>query len=177
MLKEQQLVEMQLESQQKDYERLELLKIKQKHEYEDKIASKNRDLASLTMQMVQKNEVLSKLKDQIQTLTYSGNNRNTVTEVGRLIDQSLNLDKDWEDFTMHFDRVHPRFFERLLDQFPNLTQKELKQCAYIRINISIKEIANLLNITTKGVEKARSRIKTKLFLDKDEDLVSFILSF
>lgn len=175
--KEQQLVELELESQQKDYERLELLKIKQQHDYEDEIASKNRDLASLTMQMVQKNEVLAKLKEQTQTLTYSANNKETVKEVGRLIEQSLNLDKDWEDFTLHFDSVHPRFFERLLNQFPNLTQKELKQCAYIRINISIKEIANLLNITPKGVEKARSRIKTKLSLEKDEDLVSFILSY
>ncbi|HCY00981.1 MAG TPA: hypothetical protein DG754_12650 [Bacteroidales bacterium] len=175
--KEQQLAEMKLENQQKDYERLELLKIKQQHDYEDEIASKNRDLASLTMQMVQKNELLAKLNEQTQTLTYSANNKETVKEVGRLIEQSLNLDKDWEDFTLHFDSVHPRFFERLLKQFPTLTQKELKQCAYIRINISVKEIANLLNITPKGVEKARSRIKAKLSLEKDEDLVSFILSY
>ncbi|MDD3890946.1 MAG: tetratricopeptide repeat protein [Bacteroidales bacterium] len=175
--KEQQLAEMKLENQQKDYERLELLKIKQQHDYEDEIASKNRDLASLTMQMVQKNELLTKLNEQTQTLTYSANNKETVKEVSRLIEQSLNLDKDWEDFTLHFDSVHPRFFERLLNQFPTLTQKELKQCAYIRINISIKEIANLLNITPKGVEKARSRIKAKLSLTKDEDLVSFILSY
>lgn len=174
---EQQLVEMELQNRQNEYERLELLKIKQQHDYEDEIASKNRDLASLTMQMVQKNEVLAKLKEQTQTLTYSANNKETVKEVGRLIEQSLNLDKDWENFTLHFDSVHPRFFERLLNQFPNLTQKELKQCAYIRINISIKEIASLLNITPKGVEKARSRIKTKLSLDKDEDLVAFILSY
>lgn len=171
------LASIKLKNQQMDYEKLELLKDSQQRDFEETLAAKNRNLASLTMQMVHKNEILTVLKKQIETLTYSAENKTTVDEVCKLIDQSINLNEDWENFTMHFDNVHPKFFERLMKEFPSLTQRELKQCAYIRINISIKEIAQLLNITPKAVEKARSRIKAKLLLDKDDDLTNFLLTY
>lgn len=171
------LASIQLKNQRMDYDKLELLKNSQQRDFEEALSAKNRNLTSLTMQMVQKNEILTVLKKQIQTLTYSADNKETVEEVCKLIDQSINLNEDWENFIMHFDSVHPQFFERLMKDFPNLTQRELKQCAYIRINISIKEIAQLLNITPKAVEKARSRIKAKLHLDKDDDLINFLLTY
>ena len=93
------------------------------------------------------------------------------------IDHNTDLDEQWQQFKLHFDSVHKGFFERLLKNFPKLTPNELKLCAYLRMNLSTKEIAQMLNISTESVTTKRYRLRKKLGLEKDENLVGYIGGF
>ena len=86
------------------------------------------------------------------------------------IDDSDQVDKDWDQFKKHFQEVHPDFFKSLTGKFPALTSNDLKLCAYIRINLNNKEIARMLNVTPDSVKKARQRLKKKIELGQEDDL-------
>lgn len=92
------------------------------------------------------------------------------TELKTLISSNYN----WDDFKIQFEKVHPKFFDYLHQQFPNLTTTAHRHIAYIKIGMTTKEIAKLLNITPASVQKSRVRLKKKLNLTKDDDLFDFI---
>ena len=77
-------------------------------------------------------------------------------------------------FKIQFEKIHPNFFKRLADDFPKLTDHDLKYCAYIRLNMSTQDISNLLYIEKKSVEMSKYRIKKKLGLSKDQRLSEFL---
>jgi AraC family chitin signaling transcriptional activator len=80
-------------------------------------------------------------------------------------------------FEYHFDQTHENFFRRLKKQYPELTPGDLKLCAYLRMNLSSKELAPLLNISHKSIEVHRSRLRKKLRLSGEDNLVEFLLEF
>ena len=83
----------------------------------------------------------------------------------------------WEVFRQNFDLIHKNFFRHLREAFPNLTANDLKFCAYLRLNLSSKEIVNLTGISIRGVEGARYRLRKKLGLKEGDDLASFLIDF
>ena len=85
------------------------------------------------------------------------------------------LPSDLENFFSNFEKLYPNFKDSLFKIAPNLTANELKLCAFIRLNLSSKEISNLLNITPDSVNKARYRLRKKLNLSAKDDLTNFIL--
>ena len=87
------------------------------------------------------------------------------------------MKKNWEQFAVHFDKVHSDFLVSLKNQHPNLTPGELKLCAYLRLNLSSKEIAQIMNITIKSVELGRYRLRKKLQIQPDINLNNFLLNF
>jgi DNA-binding CsgD family transcriptional regulator len=95
----------------------------------------------------------------------------------RKIDREIDSEMQWEVFEKHFESVHEEFLKRLKATYPDLTPRELKLCAYLRLNISSKEIATLMNISTRGVEISRYRLRKKLLLEHDTNLTDFIVSF
>ena len=86
-------------------------------------------------------------------------------------------DEYWKVFRENFDLIHKQFFRHLRDAFPNLTANDLKFCAYLRLNLSSKEIVNLTGISIRGVEGARYRLRKKLGLKEGDDLASFLIDF
>lgn len=162
---------------QKEKKIAELENKRQKEAYQKELDLKDRELASITMHILHKNEMLNQFREKLNDISSDEKGKKYYKEITSLIDQTVQLDKDWESFSLHFEKVHPHFFEKLQEKFPSLTKKELKQCAYVRINLSTKEIASLLNITVRGVEKARSRIRVKMNLSKDTDLYEFLRKF
>ena len=142
------------------------------------IKHKNSQLAASTMHLVQKTEILMKIKTDLDNLssTVTPEVKRKIVQISRTIDSDIRLDNNWEQFEMHFDQVHENFFKRLRSQFPDLTPKDQKLCAYLRMNLSTKEIAPLLNISVRGVEISRYRLRKKLGLDSEVNLVAFILS-
>jgi len=94
--------------------------------------------------------------------------------IGR-ISKDVDHDKQWEVFETAFDEVHEDFLVRLKTRYPKLTPKELRLCAYLRLNISTKEIAPLMNISIRGVEICRYRVRKKLNIDRDTNLTSLII--
>lgn len=146
----------------------------EKHTLE--IDFKNRELTSAALYAVQKNEILLDLKERLEELSDNGHATATKPLI-KLIDSNLNVDQDWENTKLHFERVHPDFFERLQSTYPDLTQTELKHIAYIKVNLSGKEIARLLNIGVKAIQMSRYRIKKKIGLPEEVNLLEYIQNF
>ena len=116
---------------------------------------------------------LSNIKDN----AVKSETRKGIATILKEIEASTNLDKDWEQFEFHFDRVHSDFNKRIREKFPQLTPQEMKLCAYLRLNFTTKEIAQLLHISVRGVEISRYRLRKKLGLDRETNLADFILNF
>lgn len=128
------------------------------------------------MQIAHKNDFLNKLKLRLDTIAKSINtvSQKEVLELIRNIDNDLKLDKDWQRFELHFDEVHSGFTKKLKEMYPDLTPSELRLCAYLRLNMTTKDIAQILNISVRGVEISRYRLRKKLKIDSDTNLVDFM---
>lgn len=144
----------------------------------EKLEHKNRELTSNSLFMAQKNEALDIINDKIEEMTKnaSNDNKKILRDVKFIIKENINLEEDWKNFRIHFEEVHPRFFKSLSEDYPELTQNDHKLCAYMKVNLSSKEIARLMNITPKSVQVSRYRIKKKFNLSQDDDLFAFIES-
>lgn len=96
-------------------------------------------------------------------------------KISRKIDRDINNEKNWEVFDRYFDEVHQEFLNRLKEKHSDLSPKELRLSAYLRMNISTKEIAPLMNISVRGVEISRYRLRKKLHLDREENLTEYLM--
>lgn len=151
----------------------------EKEKLELQIQSKNQDLASNTMHLVQKIEMLKKIKEDIHKLTKSpidSSIKKQLEKISKNIATDERLDADWEQFARHFDQVHSHFLQKVRMQYPQLTVKDHRLCAYLRMNLSSKEMASLMNISVRSVEVARYRLRKKLALDSEVNLVEFMLN-
>lgn len=141
---------------------------------------KDKELANSTMEMIQKNKLLTKIINDLKKMTSKTIDAEVKSQIQKLskeINKELDTEKQWEVFETHFENVHEAFLNRLKNQYPELSPRELKLCAYLRMNISSKEIAVLMNISTRGVEISRYRLRRKLKLTRDENLTDFILTY
>ena len=141
---------------------------------------KSDELAQTTLNIVRKNEILQKIRKEAES---SLKNIDTKNKVGmrrallRLISQidtNIEHDADIEKFQDSFDEVHQDFFKKLDAQSPMLNHRDKMLCAYIQMNLMTKEIAPLLNISVRGVEISRYRLRKKLSLDNKENLTEFL---
>lgn len=145
---------------------------------EEQVQHKQRELASLTLQMAQKNDALEELELNIkrnmsQNQAFSEVN---MKQVLNLIGNQKTIDKDWHVFKAHFEDVHPAFFEKIRTSHTGLSQTEEKHCAYMRMGLSTKEIARLMNISPSSVQVSRYRLKKKMGLSKEEDIYQHVNS-
>jgi len=139
---------------------------------------RDKELANQTMDLIRKNKFLQKIKEDLERLKKSTSDDLLKEKINSLItkiDKDIDHKKQWEVFESAFDDVHEDFLKRLKEKFPNLTPKELKLCAYLRMNISTKEIAPLMNISVRGVEICRYRVRKKLSIDRDQNLTKIII--
>lgn len=136
----------------------------------EKLAANQRELASSTLYMVQKNELLAKLKNQIDELNKANpnNKQQGLKGIESILQSNLYLDADWRKFKIHFEQVHPNFFENLELKYPNLTKYETRLFAYFHIKLSTKEIAALLNIDPASVRRAKTRLLKKMHIVETE---------
>jgi DNA-binding CsgD family transcriptional regulator/ligand-binding sensor domain-containing protein len=139
---------------------------------------KNKELASQAININRKNEILNYIKKELDKVNKKVNfdAQFQLNLLNRKIKEDLNLEADWEYFKQYFDEVQGDFIKRLKDQYPELSPSDLKLCAYLRMNLSTKEIAPFLKISPRGVEIHRYRLRKKLGLSRDENLVNFLLN-
>ena len=140
---------------------------------------KDMELANSTMYLVQKNKFLNKVKGEMQDMIEklsSESNKHAMRQIVYRIDRDLKSRQHWKVFDKYFDEVHEDFLTRLKERHPNLTPKDLRMCAYLKMNISTKEIAPLMNISIRGVEISRYRLRQKMDIDKGINLTEYILS-
>ena len=144
------------------------------------IQSKNKELASATMHLINKNGFINQVKSGVTAVIKKSKNQEVKHELEKVvhsIEKNIAGDADWEQFEIHFDQVHGDFIHRFKKQFVSLSPQEIKLSAYLRMNLSSKEIAHLMNISTRGIEIARYRLRKKLELDRTDNLQEFILRF
>ncbi|MCP4314318.1 MAG: hypothetical protein GY790_23940 [Bacteroidetes bacterium] len=140
---------------------------------------KDMELANSTMYLVRKNKFLNQVKSEILDLIgnlSAESNKHALREIVHRIDRDIKSKQHWKVFDKYFDEVHEDFLSRLKESYPDLTPKELRLCAYLRMNISTKEIAPLMNISVRGVEISRYRLRKKLDIDQGVNLTDYILS-
>jgi AraC family chitin signaling transcriptional activator len=134
------------------------------------IESKNRELATSTMSIIKKNEFLNSIKTELISKGKDG-----VDKVVKIIDQNLNNTDDWKLFQEAFNNADKNFLKKIKSKHPELTPNDLRLCAYLRLNLSSKEIAPLLNISPRSVEVKRYRLRKKMNLPHDANLTNYIL--
>ncbi|MCX2719836.1 helix-turn-helix and ligand-binding sensor domain-containing protein [Lentiprolixibacter aurantiacus] len=159
--------EMKLLKLQKDRE---IVRLKNEQLKED-FKNKSNELAASTMSIIKKNELLTRVKEQLLESDSKENARQLI----EIINRNLTHDDDWELFQEAFNNADREFLGKLKSVHPNLTPNDIRLCSYLRLNLSSKEIAQLLHISTRSVEIKRYRLRKKMDLNHDENLVNYIL--
>lgn len=144
-----------------------------------KIISKDKELVNNSLQVVKKNKILNgiihKMKE-IDNDRLDETSRFQINKVNKSILKEVNADKSWKDLEKHIRNVHFEFLKRLKEKHPTITPRELDLSTYLLMNMSTKEIAEIMNISAGGVELARYRLRKKLGLAKSENLTGFLMA-
>lgn len=139
---------------------------------QQEIESKNRELAVSTMSLIKRNEFLNRIKKEL----VGANDTKDIKSVIRIIDRNINSEDDWRFFEEAFNNADKDFLKKIKTLHPDLTSQDLRLCAYLRLNLSSKEIAPLMNISVRSVEVKRYRLRKKMDLERETNLTDHILS-
>lgn len=143
------------------------------------VSHKSKELANSTMALIRKNQFLLDLKRLIEKQKADMDQHYQVKFLNRLnkrIDENISSEDDWHVFEINFEKAHEQFFDKVKQANPELTQNDLRLCAYLRMNLTSKEIAPLMGISVRSVENHRYRLRKKLKLKHEESLIDVILS-
>jgi DNA-binding CsgD family transcriptional regulator len=167
----------QKESRDREERERELIKLRNE-KLQAELSFKSSELASSTMAIIKKNEFLMNVKDMLRIqkeqlgTRYPDKYYDTLVQK---IDDNMASQDEWKVFEANFERAHEQFMNTLKDNYIDLTPSDLRLCAFLRMNLSSKEIAPLLGISVRGVENHRYRLRKKLNLDADSNLTEFII--
>ena len=147
----------------------------EKEKQKEVLDAKTREITSYSLLVSNKNNLLNQIRDlNTQAINNKDNSTKALAKIEEVIHSNLCVDEEWCNFKMHFEKVHPHFFKNLKKLCQDLTEENLKICAYIKMGINTKQIAQLQNVTDRAVIISRNRIKKKLNLAEKENLISFI---
>ena len=175
---EQQRFEMEQTKKENELARLrnEQLEVELKH--------RQSELADSTMNLMRKNDMLQALDTQMDELSEcvrredpKNNITKKIKDIRHDIQQNINEDDNWEKFEESFNLVYDNYMKRLVARFPDLKMNDRKLCAYLRMGLSSKEMASLLNTSVRSIETARYRLRKKLGMEQGDNLTEFIQSF
>ena len=150
---------------------------KQEEIYKQEITFKQKELASQTLHLVQKNTFLQELKENLENLKSSPEKfKMEFRRIVLLLKKESSGDKDWEVFKSYFSEVHDNFDNKIKAVYRDITEKELRLASFIKMNLSTKEIATMLNVLPDSVLKSKYRLKKKLAVNKETDLYQFLMN-
>ena len=148
---------------------------KQEEIYKQEIAHKKKELASQTLHLVQKNTFLEELKENLENLKSSPEKfKMEFRRIVMLLKKEKTSDKDWETFKTYFSQVHNDFDQKLKTLYADISEKEIRLAAFLRMNLTTKEIAATMNVLPDSILKSKYRLKKKLGLEKEMDLNQFL---
>lgn len=156
---------------QKEKNRQEIIQLRNE-QLENDVIRKTEELADSTIKLIKKNELLKQIKEDVEKINTSKSNAHIL----KLIDTNLNSGHDWQLFEKNFNKIHEDFFKKLLHDYPELSQGDIKLCAYLKMNLASKEISQLLNIAPRSVELKRYRLRQKLKLPTDTNLSVWLMN-
>ena len=143
---------------------------------QSQLSAKDRELVSFLMQLSQKNELISKISNQLKKLKSRGDDDNAkqLQQLLQTLDVHAATPVDWPVIESQIEKIHPGFFIRLQAKHPSISLKDKKLCAWLRLGLSSREISGLQNITSKSVEIARIRLRKKLKLSDKMRLANYL---
>lgn len=136
---------------------------------------KEKELTTHALHLAHKNEVLLDLKSQLEELKTDSKNARQYQKIINNINLDINNDSNWEQFRSYFEDVHKDFNSKVMRYYPDLSNNDLRLMSLLKMNLSSKEIANILNISVEGVKKARYRLRKKLNLNTEESLQELVI--
>jgi ligand-binding sensor domain-containing protein/DNA-binding CsgD family transcriptional regulator len=145
---------------------------------ESELNYKNKELATITMHLVERGRIMHNIREELAANIKKLNQPDLTHEfrsVFKLVTDTEKKDDDWDHFAIYFDQVHNNFLSMMKTKYPGLSPTDLKLCAYLRLNLTSKEIAQLMNISLKGVEISRYRVRKKLALATEVNLYDFLI--
>jgi len=184
LARHQEEIQLKLKQEQEDAMRKELIANEQKiiqiknGQLQNELAGKSRELANSAMNIVLKNELLQKIKHEILELKDTNGKKlssEQLKRIDKIITEAMSDEGDWNLFEKSFNEAHENFFKKLKAGHKDLVPNDLKLCAYLRMNMNSKEIASLLNISLRGVEIRRYRLRKKLNVSHEKNLTEFLL--
>lgn len=140
---------------------------------------KKRELVSATLHLVKKNETIADIVDKLSEIRKSSRDEKVRRQLQKLMESLKKgevMDEGWDQVMYHFNEMHEDFFDRLKRDYPALTPKDLRICAYLKMNLTSKEMASLMNVSLRGVEASRYRLRKKLDLPSEVNLTEFIMA-
>ena len=143
-----------------------------------KLLAKDKELVNNSFQVVKKNKVLNGIIHKLKDINIENLDDSTKSQFNRLnksIVKEVNADNSWKDLEKHIKNVHFDFLKRLKEKYPTISPRELDLATYLLLNMSTKEIAEIINISSAGVELARYRLRKKMGLTNKENLVGFLM--
>ena len=156
----------------------------QNEKLQTELKHKSSELASSTMSSIHQNDILQKLDEEMVLLSESVRREDKkamitskINDIRSNLQSYLNNDEGWEKFEENFNVVYDDFMKKLTERFSNLKTSDRKLCAYLRMGLSSKEMAALLNMSVRSIETARYRLRKKLNLESGENLTDFIQNF
>ncbi len=140
---------------------------------------KKQELAAKALRLARKNEFLQTLHDEVDKMrtTAEGHTADSARKISRQIRLDIESEEEWEHFLASFREVHRDFIDQLRQNYPALTKGEIRLACLMKMNLSAKELAAMLNVTGEGIKKARYRLRKKMQLDSDTDIQQFLLAF
>ena len=172
--------EFQMEQTQKDKQLAEL----RNEQLNLNLKQKAGQLADSTINLVRKNEMLQEIDQSMFELSEDVKHNEPATalqrrikNIRRSIEMNMGDDKNWQKFEENFNLVYDNFMQRLTEHYPELKMNDRKLCAYLRMDLSSKEIASLMNCSERSVETARYRLRKKLQMEKGDNLTTFLQNF
>lgn len=139
------------------------------------IDSQNRELSATTLILSEKNGILNNLLTQMERFRSNKEMSNSCeSSLRKLITDNLRSENEWESFKLHFEKVHPNFFYKLKNLFPNLSENELRLCAYIRLGMSSKQISQMISVLPATIKTNRYLLRKKFGLKPEDSLDDYI---
>ncbi|MBN4073109.1 hypothetical protein JYT74_03600, partial [Crocinitomix catalasitica] len=159
------------------------LRAVQREKFDLQLELKNKELTTLTMQMLKKSEDMSGLQENLKGLeekvmsntTQDLNLVHSIRSISREIKSSMGQDQEWDQFRLYFEQVHENFFTQLKNKHPRLTAYDLKLCAYFHMNLGIKQVANIMNVSHDAIKKQRTRMRKKMGLKNEVNLLNYLV--
>ncbi|MEN9337504.1 MAG: hypothetical protein RLZZ500_2491 [Bacteroidota bacterium] len=153
----------------------QLMKLRNEQLAQD-VDAKSKELAVSTMSLLKKDELLALIKEDLKKTTDEPNSSRSIKSLISTINRNIGEENTWKVFKEAFDTADKDFLKKVKDAHPALTPNDLRLCAYLRLNLSSKEIAPLLNISVRSIEIKRYRLRKKMNLPHEKGLVEYILS-
>lgn len=154
-----------------DFEALEKQKKTEREKFENNIEQKENQLRIIMLQVLKKNELLNEIKAKIEEKEPLSNQ-----QLLKMLNQHFEQNKRCNDFDLCYESINKNFYMRIKENYSEINSNDLKICALIKLNMSIKEMSSILNISPDSVKMARYRLRKKLQLTTEQNLSDFILS-